>query len=215
MRFFDKRCGESIETWGQFESWEELEIEEWLFYKDDSYFGKVTALEENCIFLNMQHFRVTNASYIAQVRSLEKVLRPQKWIWTDPQIQEHFPQIYQALEKAFRIWRKIEEYILNVPKNQRNTITPMIFQEIGSAFGNWSAHGYINEHQLQHLQKMDIVALMSNVRPLDELVEDDSISEEILEQIDILRSLPYEEAKKQSHFCKWLVIQSGFFSATK
>ncbi len=208
--------GNVCEKWIQLENWNEIAVGEWLFYTDDSYFGRVTDAEKGKITLCIKNFRVENASYQANVRCLSKVMRPKKWIFIDPDIEQKFPQLYKSLEKCFRIWRKIEPVVMNFPQEKREQVTPKIFTQMGNAFGYWMARGYMQQRQIDNLKQIDIVAQISKWKPLEYWANDEKIEESILNQIDALQNLQWNIVKQQLDnknfdFREWLMVQTGFY----
>lgn len=202
---------EIVETWQQITSYEQIDIGEYLYYVSDDYFGKVVAVDHQEVRLNIQHFRIDTVSYEAKIRNLKELLRPVQSIYIDGQIQKEFPEIYHGLEKSFRIWKKIESYILNTPRESRSKITPELFVSIGRIFGKWSAKGYLNKSDIEELQQKQFTEMISRYVSLDKIVDDEP--DQILEYIDNLLALPYEKARQNPdvNIQDWLVIHSGFF----
>lgn len=217
MNFFYKYDSDenAIEKWKKVISAENISLGQWLFYVDDHYFGKVLHKESNRIDLHIQNFRVMNAAYVARISIFEKLISPEKWIWIDPDIQQYFPKIYIALEKCFRIWCKIEPYILSFKKEERIDITPTLFNKIGSIFANWSARGYINDSQLNFLNEIKFIEQVHNWQELSVWANDDNITDEFLDKIDVFTQMSFSVAKEkykkeQFDFKLWLIIKSGF-----
>ena len=199
--------GETVETWECISDATELCVGEWLFYCDDRYFGRVTSITP--LRLKIQNFRVDNAAYEAHISSYDKVLRPIENILIDEQIAQDFPQLYQSLEKSFRIWKKIESYILDAPKEDRQSLTPEIFLQGGYAFGKWSSQGYLNRHDIAFLEHQQFCSLVAKCISQQQAIDNES--DEMLEEMDRLLMMKYAEACTEGIVRKWLIAQSGFF----
>ena len=78
---------ETVETWQQITSYEQIDIGEYLYYVSDDYFGNVVAVDHEEVRLNIQHFRIDTVSYEAKIRNLKELLRPVQSIYIDGQIQ--------------------------------------------------------------------------------------------------------------------------------
>ena len=202
---------EIVETWQPITSFDQVHVGEYLYYVSDNYFGKVIDVDHAQVRLNIQHFRIDTVSYEAKICNLQELLRPIKNIYIDEQIHEEFPDIYHGLEKSFRVWKKIESYILNTPRENRGKITPEPFASTGRIFGKWSAKGYLNKSEIEELQQKQFVKMISRYVSLDKIVDEEP--DQTLEYIDNLLALPYEKVQQNPDvdIKDWLVIHSGFF----
>lgn len=206
-------AGNVIETWQHIHHPNELQVGEWIFYTCDRYFGRIISNQPQVCIL-IEHFRDNTVAYEAKIKSLDKLLRPINNIYIDWQIAENFSSTYTSLEKAFRIWKKIECYILDTPKGSRKEITPAFFFTSGRIFGKWSSTGYLNHSELESLKKQQFCAAIAQWVPLEEILEYET--DETLIYIDRLQDLSYEEACRDSKIstCNWLAVKSGHFIKT-
>ncbi|WP_372364474.1 hypothetical protein [Candidatus Uabimicrobium sp. HlEnr_7] len=209
--FYKKNnAGDVIETWQYIHNINELQIGEWIFYACDRYFGRVIS-NQSQVQIHIEHFRDNTVAYQAKIKSLDKLLRPINNIYIDWQIAENFNDAYKALEKAFRIWKKIESYILDTSKENREKITPPVFFTNGRIFGKWSSTGYLNHEDLESLRKQRFCEAIAQWIPLEKVI--DYETDETLIYIDRLQAISYEEACSDSkiNICNWLAVKSGHF----
>ncbi|BBM87479.1 hypothetical protein [Candidatus Uabimicrobium amorphum] len=207
----ENAANEIVETWQRIESYEQIHIGEYLYYVSDNYFGEVVGCDGQEVRLKIQNFRINTVAYEAKIHTLTELLRPIENIYIDGQIQQLFPEIHCGLEKCFRIWKKIESYILDTPKEDRGKITPELFASIGRIFGKWSGKGFLNKSDIEELQQKQFLTTISQWIPLDKVVDNEP--HETLEYIDKLLVLPYEKARETTsiNLKDWLALRSGFF----